>query len=63
MELSHDSSCLVVSTHTRHVVSGAILTAKTQLMYKYHLGRNDHQLKLYTKINFVGTIIHVMLEI
>ena len=63
MELSHDSSCLVVSTHTRHVVSGAIMTAKTQLVYKYHLGQNDCQFNLYTKINFVGTISHVMLEI
>ena len=63
MEPFHDASCLVVSTHTRNVFSGAVLTAKTQSAYKDHLGQNDRQLKLYTKLNFVGTISHVMLEI
>ena len=48
---------------TRYVFSCAILTIKTWLENKDHLGQNDRQLKLYTIINFVGSSRLVLNEI
>ncbi len=46
--------CSAERTLTCHVFCGAILTNKTWLADKDHLGQNDRQLKLYTLIIFVG---------
>ena len=63
MDPSHDAWRKVVETYRSVRRSEEILTNKTWSADDDPIDQNDRQLKLYTKINFVGTISNIIHEI